>query len=213
MLEVVLVRHGETDWNRWRRVQGGHSDIPLNESGRQQAAALGLRLKDTAIRAVYSSPLKRARSTARLIATPHRLKVEMQPDLVELDVGELEGVDIGSMGRHLDELLLMRGYDGTVPPAEIPLFGKVQYIGGESLDGLQQRAWDALQRIVGQHQDGAVVVVSHYFVILSIICTVLGLPVSRLGSFRLGSGSISTVVFDGGVPRLTLFGDTCHLKL
>lgn len=212
MLEVMLVRHGETDWNRRRRVQGGRSDIPLNESGRQQAAALGLRLKDTVIRAVYSSPLRRARSTARAIARLHRLRVECVPDFVELDVGELEGVDIASMGRRLDELLLMRGYNGTMPSAETPLFGKVQYIGGESLDELQRRAWDALQRIVSQHQDGAIVVVSHYFVILAIICAVLSLPVNRMGSFRLGSGSVSTVVFDGGVPRLTLFGDTCHLK-
>lgn len=91
------------------------------------------------------------------------------------------------------------------------IWSKLRYIGGESLDELQQRAWGALQRIASRHSDGVVVVVSHYFVILTIICAVLNLPLSQIGRLRLGAGSISTVVFDELVPRLTLFGDSCYL--
>ena len=211
MLRVLLVRHGETEWNKSHRVQGGASDIPLNETGRKQAEALGLRLKKEEIQAIYSSPLKRALDTAQAIAQYHQLEIGLEPDLRELDVGELEGVAIGSVGKRLDELLLMRGQGGLQSGAADFHFSKIQHVGGESLDELQQRSWGAMRRIAGQHSDGAIVVVSHYFVTLSIICAVLDLPVNQIGRFRLSGGSLNTIVFDGSAVRLTLFSDVCHL--
>jgi len=83
--------------------------------------------------------------------------------------------------------------------------------GGESLAEVQQRAWSIIQRLIGRHSDRVIVVVSHYFVILTIICSVLNLPLSQIGRLRLGVGSISTITFDGEVPRLLLFNDSCHL--
>lgn len=213
LLEVMLVRHGETEWNRLHRVQGGGSDIPLNETGRRQAAALGKRLAGTPVRAVYSSPLERARHTAQAVAALHRLEVEVVPEFAELDVGELEGVEVGRIGRRLDELMGERGPDDPAPPPGMPVFGKVAYIGGESLEELQARAWGALQRVASLYSEGTIVVVSHYFVILSIVCAVIGLPLERIGRFRLGGGSLSTVVFDGKVTRLTRLGETGHLEI
>ena len=92
MVQVILVRHGETDWNKSLRIQGGNSDTELNEKGQQQAEWLGLRLKQERIQAVYSSPLKRALDTAQAIAHHHQLEVQIEPALKELNVGELEGV-------------------------------------------------------------------------------------------------------------------------
>jgi probable phosphoglycerate mutase len=207
----MLVRHGETDWNRQRRVQGGASDVPLNETGRQQAVALAEWLRETSIQAVYSSPLERAQSTARIIAESQGIEVELVPDFIELDVGELEGVDVGSIGRRLDELMLEHG-SSPAAATGTALFSKVQYIGGESLEDLQSRAWGALQRIVPEHSGGTIAVVSHYFVILSIVCAVIGLPLSRIGRFRLAGSSISTIVYDGEVPRLIRLGETGHLR-
>ncbi len=211
MVQVILVRHGETDWNEAHRIQGGNSDTPLNERGREQAERLGLRLKQERIRAIYASSLKRALDTALVIAHHHQLEVQIEPSLREINVGELEGISISVLGKRLDELLAAQNQI----PAGVggDLWSKLKYIGGESLDELQQRAWGAMQRIVNQYSEGVIVVVSHYFVVLAIICAVLNLPVSQIGRLRLGVGGISTIVFDGQVTRLTQFNDSCHLTI
>ena len=201
MVRVILVRHGETEWNRLRRIQGGNSNTSLSEEGRQQAESVALRLKSERVQAIYSSPLRRSLDTARAIARHHRLEVDLEPDLKELNVGELEGTLIADLGKSFDELLIISGQSEILPRAP----------GGESLKELQQRAWSTVQRLVRQHADGVIVVVSHYFAILTIICSVLNLPLSQLGRLRVGTGSISTLTFDEQAPRLVLFNDTCHL--
>ena len=201
MVKVILVRHGETDWNRARRIQGGNSDTQLNQRGRQQVESLALRLKQEKIQAIYSSPLQRARDTARAIAGYHQLPVETELSLREIEVGELEGVSIAEMGKHLSQLLIVHGQGEELP--KIP--------GGESLTDLQQRVWRTIQRVVDRHNDGVLVVVSHYFSILTIICSVLNLPLSQVDRLRLNPSSISILTFDEQATRLILFNDTCHL--
>ncbi len=200
MVKVILVRHGETDWNAVRRIQGGSSDTPLNETGKKQAASLALRLRSEKLRAIYSSPLQRARNTAQAIARYHQLEVKIEPSLKEIEVGELEGVTVTEIGKRLDQLLTAKSQGEALP--RMP--------GGESLTEVQQRAWDTIQHLVGQHPDGVLVVVSHYFVILAIVCATLNLPLSQIGRLRLGAGSISTITFDQSVTRLILFNDSCH---
>jgi len=201
LTKVILVRHGETEWNRLRRIQGGNSDTQLNQRGRQQAESLALRLKQEEIQAIYSSPLQRARDTARVIAGYHQLAVEVEPSLREIEVGELEGVSIAEVGKHLSQLLIRYSQGEELP--RIP--------GGESLTEVQQRVWDTIQRLVGRHGDGVLVVVSHYFSILTAVCSVLDLPLFQIDRLRLNSGSISILTFDEQATRLILFNDTCHL--
>ena len=202
MVRVILIRHGETEWNKIRRIQGGGSDTRLNERGEQQAESLALRLRQEKIQAIYSSALHRALDTAQPIAADHQLELQIEPSLNEIGAGELEGVLMETIGGRLDQLLT--GGDKVEANLKIP--------GGESLSEVQQRAWHTIQRLVNQHSDGVIVVVSHYFIILTIICAVLNLPLSQIGRLRLGSGSISTIVFDGQTPRLVLFNDKCHLS-
>lgn len=202
MLKVILVRHGETDWNQERRVQGSGSDRRLTETGKQQAESIGLRLKQERIQATYSSPLQRALDTAQAVARHHQLEVQIEPSLNEIDAGELEGILIEKIGSYLNELVAREhGYESIH-----------RLYGGESLTEVQQRAWNTIQRLVDKHGDGAIVIVSHYFVILSIICSVLGLPLSEMGRLKLDVGSISTIVFNERGARLTLFNDNCHLS-
>jgi len=201
LVKVILVRHGETEWNRLRRIQGGNSDTQLNQRGRKQAASLALRLKQEEIQAVYSSPLQRAQDTARAIAGYHQLPVGVEPSLKEIGVGELEGVSIAEVGKHLSQLLIRHSQGEELP--RIP--------GGESLTEVQQRVWGTIQRLVSSHGDGVLVVVSHYFSILTAVCSVLNLPLSQIDRLRLNSASISILTFDEQVTRLTLFNDTCHL--
>ncbi|MFC1894272.1 histidine phosphatase family protein [Chloroflexota bacterium] len=212
MVQVILVRHGETDWNRSRRVQGGGSDTYLNNTGKEQAEALAERFKPETIQAVYSSPLQRALHTAQAIARHHRLEVQVEPALSELNVGKLEGTQVESLGKRLDELLTVPGQDKTQEDGKETLWRKIEDVGGESLAELQRRAWGTIQHIVNRHPDSVIVAVSHYFTILTIICAVLDLPLSQIGRFRLGVSGVSTIVFDGPVARLTSFSDICHLN-
>ena len=83
--------------------------------------------------------------------------------------------------------------------------------GGESLTEVQKRAWRTVRRLARKHPDGALVLVSHYFVILAIICSVLKMPLSQIGRLKLGIGSISIINFDKQTVRLELFNDTGSL--
>ena len=201
MVRVILVRHGETEWNRLRRIQGGNSNTPLNEKGEQQAESLALRLRSEGIQAIYSSPLQRSLDTAQAIARHYQMEVDLEPDLIELNLGELEGTLIDDLGKSYNELLITNSQGEVLP--RLP--------GGESLIEVQQRAWSVIQGLVSQHPEGVIVVVSHYFAILTIICSALNLPLSQMGRLRVGPGSISTLIFDEQAPRLVLFNDTCHL--
>ena len=184
-----------------RRIQGGNTNTPLNEKGEQQAESLALRLKSEGIRAIYSSPLRRSLDTAQAIARHHQVKVDLELGLKELNLGELEGTLIDDLDKSFDELLITNSQGEMLP--RVP--------GGESLMELRQRAWSTIQRLVSQHPDGVIVVVSHFFAILTIICSALNLPLSQMTRLRLGHGSISTLTFNDRAPRLVQFNDTCHL--
>ena len=113
MGELLLVRHGETDWNREHRIQG-HTDLPLNATGLEQARALAADLAATALAAVYSSDLARALQTATAVATAHRLAVRLDDPFKEklrkiVDVDELEiGIDVNFRNLVMRELVAER---------------------------------------------------------------------------------------------------------
>jgi broad specificity phosphatase PhoE len=201
LTKVFLVRHGETEWNRIRRIQGGASDTPLSENGIHQAEGLGLRLKAEKTDAIYSSPLQRAMQTAQAIAKYHHIEVTPLPELKEINAGELEGVMASEFKVRFDELICRSGPDK----------GLLCIPGGESILDVQKRAWETIENIYRQHSEGTVVVVSHYFVIMTIVCRVLNLPLSEMIRFRLSNGTVSTFTLDGdNSTRLELFNDSCH---
>ena len=173
----------------------------MSETGKKQAEALGLLLKEVKVSAVYSSPLKRALYTAQAIANYHQLAVQVEPDLKEIEAGEFEGTVIDDLGTSFSQLLVNWRQEG----------GSAKLPGGESLIDLEDRVWSAIQHIAGKHKQEVVAVVSHYFVISATICKALGLPLGHLGRIRVQVGSISTLDFDDKQPRLLALGDTCHL--
>jgi broad specificity phosphatase PhoE len=201
-IKLILIRHGETRWNNQRRIQGGSSDTVLSPTGKKQVKSLGLALKAEELSAIYSSPLQRALETAQAIARYHKhLKVQVEPELRELEVGDLEGATVESLGVDFSQFLL-RWRDGE-GAEKLPG-------GGESLVDLRNRAWSVTKRIVSDRQ-GTVVLVSHYFVTVSIICAALGLPPKGIRRFRVGVGSMSVLDFRNGLPCLISLGDVCHL--
>ena len=195
-----MVRHGETRWNQENRVLG-HTEIELNEKGRKQAERLALALKDETVAAIYSSPLRRARETADEIARFHGLEVVTDDGLKEVDAGELDGLTFQEMMERYGDFL--QEWVKDEPSLKMP--------GGESIAELQGRAWPAVERIVGDHPDGVVILVSHAFAILSIICKAIGLSLSHFRRLRLSVASISILNFGERGTSLVLFNDTCHL--
>jgi len=206
-LKLILIRHGETHWNEGKRIQGGDSDIELNETGLEQARKLAVFLENEPITTILSSPLMRAKSTAEFIASNHRLPVEIDPALKELKVGELEGMSVSNLRTTFSQFLLQWWQDG----------GATKLPSGESLVELQQRAWNVIEHLLERHKtnpennnDATVVVVSHYFVTLAIILKALNLPLDYFIKFKVDLGGLSILEFRDFGTRLLVFNDTSY---
>jgi phosphoserine phosphatase len=182
-MQIVLLRHGATDWNLQGRCQGS-SDRRLTEVGLRQAEQISTQLSNETIHAVYSSSLERARQTAQLVSRPHNLPVMIEDDVRELDHGELEGLTFKEIKEKYSEFLTV----WRTAPAEI------RVPGGERLADVAQRAWDALIRIAERHQEEhTVVVVSHNFPILGVVCRVTGIDLNNYRSFHLDPCGITRI--------------------
>jgi broad specificity phosphatase PhoE len=206
-LKLVLIRHGETHWNKDGLVQGGESDIQLNDTGLEQAKKLAAFLENESIAAVLSSPLQRATTTAEIIASLHQLPVEIDQGLRELKVGDLEGTSISKLTTTFSQFLLQRWQDRET----------MRLPNGESLVELQGRAWDVIERLLeryrsnpGHNQNTSLVIVSHYFVTLAIILKALGLPLDYLIRFKVDLGGLSVLEFRDYGARLVTFNDTSY---
>ena len=199
-MKLILVRHGETHWNKDGLVQGGDSDIELNETGLEQARRLAAFLESEPITIILSSPLRRAISTAEVIAGYHQLPVEIEQGLRELKVGDLEGIAISNLRTTFSRFLLQWWQDGEA--MKLP--------NGESLVDLQERAWKVIEGLLEKHKDGTAVVVSHYFVTLAIILKALNLPLDYFTKFKLDLGGVSILEFRDFGVRLVTFNDTSY---
>lgn len=163
---------------------------------------MGLSLKGMEISAIYSSPLKRALDTAQAIASHHQLEVQVEPDLREIDAGDLEGRSIVELGTTFSQFLL-RWRQGQ---------GSEKMPGGESVIDVANRVWSVIQRIVSKHDQGTVVVASHYFVTVVAICKALGWPLTNIERIRVQNGSVSVLEFRETRTCLVSLGDVCHLR-
>lgn len=200
-LSLLLVRHGETLWNRERRFQG-FSDIPLSEKGRSQARALARCLRNCRLAAVYTSDLIRARRTAEAIAREHGVEVRVDARLREMNQGALEGKALEDLVREYPGLLER----WLAEPAEI------QMPGGESLRCAQERAWEAVQEIRRAYSDGTIVLVGHNLCLLAVICRAVGLDLNHFRRLRIENASITEILFAGSEPVLLRLNDTRHLE-
>ena len=206
-MKLILVRHGETHWNKDGLVQGGDSDIELNDTGLEQARRLAAFLKNEPITAVLSSPLRRAIATAEVVASQHQLPLQIDQGLKELKVGDLEGMAISNLRTTFTRFLLQWWQDGEA--TKLP--------NGESLADLQQRAWKVIEGLLEKHKtnpelnkDATAVVVSHYFVTLAIILKALNLPLDSLTKFKLDLGGVSILEFRDYGARLVTFNVTSY---
>jgi broad specificity phosphatase PhoE len=200
MTQIVLVRHGETEWNV-SEIFRGRRDIGLNEMGIKQAELLGNYLIDFKVEAIYSSPLKRALDTAKSIAKHHRFVVNVAPVLTDFNYGAWEGLthqDVRSKYRGLYKRWLKEPHLVKIP-------------NGESLGEVRERAKNIVDKVVLKHTD-TVVLVSHRVVNKVLICYMLGLDNSHFWDIKQDLGGITVFVYEGGRFRLIKHNDTSYLR-
>jgi len=185
---LTLIRHGQTDWNLARRIQGS-TDIPLNATGREDAVQAAERLASGTHHAVYTSPLLRAKETAEIIADRLGLEIAgVVPDIREREFGDGEG-------------MLVEDYIGTYGDwhAEVPGSESLQAVGERAITALHAIAREARQRSAPQAE--SVLVVAHGGVIRAVIDHVSGGTLPREGEM-LRNGSAHRFVATPGYLRL-----------
>ena len=200
MTEIILVRHGETEWNVGE-IFRGRIDIDLNDTGRKQAELLGEYLSELKIEAVYSGPLKRALNTAQAIACYHHLEVQIAAGLNDLDFGQWQGLSLREVREKYREL-----YAEWASHPE-----RVKLPGGETLGDVRERVVKVVNEVIARH-NGTVVLVSHRVVNKVLICALLSLDDSHFWNIRLDTCGITTFTYENGRFVLSRHNDTSFLK-
>ena len=179
---IILVRHGETDWNVLHRFQGS-SDVPLNETGKKQAGFAKAGLADFALAAIYTSPLQRAMETAEIIRGDREIPVYPAEGLREMGVGEWEGLLVSEIDERYPGL-----YDvWRSHPTRIRLKG------AEPFEKTRERAMGTFRKIAEKHRGETVLIVSHMMCISSILLTVAGFPLDEVWQHPIGNAALNIV--------------------
>jgi probable phosphomutase (TIGR03848 family) len=197
---LILVRHAQNDWVRTGKLAGRTVGVHLNDEGKRQAQALGERLADKKIAAIYSSPLERAIETAEAVVQHHsEIKIQIEEGLVEADFGEWTGQAIQKLSRKR----LWDAVQHNPSAAQFPL--------GETIRAMQMRAVDSLERIAAAYS-GSVVVVSHADVLKAVVAHYAGMHLDLFQRIEIAPASISVIELGRFGPRFVRLNDTCHYE-
>jgi 2,3-bisphosphoglycerate-dependent phosphoglycerate mutase len=200
MTELILVRHGETDWNRELRFQG-HVDVALNAIGHEQARRLAARLAGEPARHLYVSDLIRAQQTAHPVAQQLQLRSVVDPALREQSFGAVDGMrvdDIKAQHPQAWEAWLRFHEDYCMP-------------GGETMREFHSRVMSAVRRIAADHPDATVVIVTHGGVLDMIYRTARSLPLGGPRQSDIPNAGVSRVAVRDTAFEIVSWADTSHL--
>ena len=198
---IILVRHGQTEWNRVERFRG-RADVPLNETGIAQAEATGQRVaKEWQPTAVYSSPLSRAVRTAEAIAKHFSLPVQIHPGLADIDYGEWQGLTPDEVRERWPAAL--HAWYKEPDTARIP--------GGETLADLRARGMRAVNELSARHAGQTIVLVGHTVINRIILLGVLGLSNERFWHIKQDTCAINVFETENKGFVIVSLNDTCHL--
>ena len=200
-MRLHLVRHGETDINASGRLQGT-TNSTLTPRGRAQARELAVASLTWDPVAVYSSPLQRARGVAGAIGDLSGLAVTDEPRIIEMDMGDLEGVTVQEMRDGWPDLY--QGWRRDASSVTMP--------GGESLGDVQRRAMMAVEELDERYDaDDTVIAVTHNFTIRCIVAAVIDLPLANINHMDLSLGSRTTITSGRRGRRLAAYNAVDHL--
>ena len=202
MIEVLLVRHGETTWNIEGRIQGYFADSPLTEKGVVQAAAVADRLAREGIEGLFSSDAGRTRETARPVVQATGLEAVFDPDLRERNYGIFEGRTYADVEREYP--VHYQAFRARDPHYQLP--------GGESALQFRDRIVAALTRIAQLAQAGRIAVITHGGVLGVMYRHAAGLPLGAKRDYPIYNASINRLGFAHGRWELVAWGDVAHLE-
>lgn len=202
-MKLLLVRHGQTDWNLTRHFQG-QSDVPLNETGIHQAEQVAKRLSSKKIDSIYSSDLSRAVETTRICRSGFQPDIPTQSDirLREVNFGDWEGLTYNEIKEKYPDSLATweRDVYSSSPP------------NGETLEELAKRVQSFLDDLIRKHNDQTVLIVAHGGVLQVLVCLALKLSPKMYWQFYLSTASLSEISFYPAGAILNLLNDTSHLE-
>ena len=200
-MRLLIVRHGESEWNKIGRYQGQH-DAPLSELGRQQAQALAQRLHNEPLDAIYSSPLQRAAHTAQAIAQHHAaVPFHTAAALLEIHHGDWQGLYATEVKeRYATALLEWKQYPTR---AQMP--------NGESFSNILKRVLDFKETLEHKHRNETVLVSTHDVVVKILVADALGMNMDRINRIWVTNASISVVEYGDDLPYLVSLSEACHL--
>jgi broad specificity phosphatase PhoE len=201
MTEIILVRHGETEWNVSETFRG-RADVDLNETGMRQAELLGKYLSEEKIDLIYTSPLKRAVKTAEAIAKFQKIEVKTVENLIDFNYGEWQGLTLEEVIERDD--VLYQDWLDTPEQMRIP--------GGETLADVLNRAMPFVVNSVMRCREGKIALVSHRVVLKVIICALLKLDNAHFWDIKMDNGAITRFLYDGDHAVLTSHNDISHLR-
>jgi probable phosphoglycerate mutase len=204
-MDILLIRHGETDWNRIRRMQG-HIDIPLNDVGRRQAQALAAALADERPQAIYTSDLQRARDTAQPTADMLDLPVTLDPGLRERCFGAFEGLMYEEIGARYPQAFA--GMQARDPHVQFPAGERK----AETLTDFYWRAVGAVARIARRHEGSKLAIVTHGGVLDCLYREATGKAIDAERDFSIVNAAINRLRWQGGRFTLLAWGDDAHLS-
>jgi probable phosphoglycerate mutase len=204
MMEILLIRHGETDWNAERRLQG-HLDIELNSTGVRQAMMLAEALREEQLDAIYASDLRRARQTAQAIAATRNAGVQIEPDLRERCYGAFEGLrhaEIGERFPQAHQAMLARDMDARYPPGVHV---------AETLREFSARSINALMRLLNISTHRKIAVVTHGGVLDCLNRAARGIDFSNARDVEIPNAGINRFLWKDDKLRIAQWGDVAHL--
>ena len=201
-MELILVRHGETDANRDGRLMSSSGGPPLNATGRAQANDVAAALRVELPFHLYTSPARRARETAGVISKTLDVPFTVVEDLAETDVGAIEGLTEHELRRIYPAYFSEweRDHATARPP------------GGETVQELQNRAWRAVRRLSVVHAGETVVAVSHCFTISTVVTRLLDMPLRHFRRVRLDLGAMVRIELTPGGAEVISTNQTWHLR-
>lgn len=201
-IELIAVRHGETDFNADRRMQG-HLDVPLSETGRAQARAAAARLADEPIDKIYSSDLQRALETARIIHEGREIELVTDLRLREFHMGTFQGMTLSeAREKHGDawERFFIHDADFALP-------------GGQSRNQKQVEIASFMEEVVRSQAGGRMLVVTHGGILIAMLRHVLGIPASHYFRVSIENTGIQRFRYKNATWQLVSWGEVDHLTV
>lgn len=202
MVKFFLIRHATNEWVQTGRLAGWTPSVHLNDYGKQQAAALGERLSDIPLTALYASPLERTMETANAIAARQsNLDVRTEVGIGELEFGSWQGKKIKKLAKKKKWQIVQH------TPS------RMQFPGGETMRGAQARAVDTIERLYEEYReqkDATIAIVGHSDIIKMIMAHYLGVHLDLFQRIVISTASISVLILDEGRPFIERMNDTSH---